>query len=196
MGKLVFTLLLSVSLYGCAFNSQTVELAPQVDVAKADFGKGNEIFVSIVDERPSQSLGRRGTGYGPAGEITAATNLTEVIKTQVTDGLTVKGFKVTDNADSERKLIVEVRQLEYSTSTGFWTGGVHIQGAMKGVAKRGTKSYEKMYRHDKEERIVIVPTAETNSVWINNALSGILSEIFQDDKLFEFLGSESLANAN
>lgn len=196
MKKIIFVLLFSFSLYGCAFNSQKVELAPEVEVAQENFGKGAEVYVSVIDERPSQSLGRRGTAYGAAGEITATTDLAEVIKTQVEDGLIAKGFKVTDNANVERKMIVEIRQLEYSTSTGFWTGGVHIQGAMKGEAKRGAKSYEKMYRHEKEERVVIVPTANTNSVWINNALAGTLNEIFQDEKLFQFLGSQSVAKAH
>ena len=196
MKKLVYTLLLSFSLYGCAFNSQKVEFSPQVEVDKANIGNGAEIYVSVVDERPSQSLGRRGSGYGPAGEITAATDLSETIKLQVKEGLSAKGFKVTDNVNAERKLTIEVRQLEYSTSTGFFTGGVHIQGAMKGEARHGATSYEKMYRHEKEERVVIVPTAETNSTWINNALSGTLNQIFQDEELFKFLGRKSLAKAD
>ena len=44
-----------------------------------------------------------------------------------------------------------------------------------------------MYRSEKEERIVIVPTAETNKQWINEALTEVLSKLFEDSELFKFL---------
>jgi hypothetical protein len=46
-----------------------------------------------------------------------------------------------------------------------------------------------MYRSEKEERIVVVPTAETNEEWINAALSDMLSQLFEDTGLFKFLSS-------
>ncbi len=110
---------------------------------------------------------------------------------EIIEGLKKKGFTaVDDTSASSTKLSVEVRLLEYSTSQGFWTGGVNIKGALKAVASKNGKSYEKMYRTDKEERVVVVPTAQTNEKWINDALSEVLKQLLDDNGLTLFLTQE------
>jgi hypothetical protein len=47
-----------------------------------------------------------------------------------------------------------------------------------------------MYRTDKEERVVVVPTAETNEKWINDALSEVLRQLLEDSGLIMFLIEE------
>lgn len=179
---------ISLLLSACAFNSQTARLAPTVDVQSSNEGRGVAVAVRVVDERASKSLGHRGTAYGAAAEITAAQDVAVVVHDQLVTGLQKKGFQVVDYAaDASPRLTVEVRNLEYSTSQGFWTGGVKIQSALKVQAARGTTSYEQMYRSDKEERVVVVPTASTNEQWINTSLSDVLNQLFEDIGLFKFL---------
>ncbi len=123
-------------------------------------------------------------------EITSTQEIAEIVQRELKSGLEKKGFAVVDFAPStDPKLTVEVRLLEYSTSTGFWTGGVHIKGSLKAVAMRTGQTYEKMYRSEKEERVVVVPTAETNEKWINDALSEVLRQLFDDTGLMRFLKS-------
>jgi hypothetical protein len=62
---------------------------------------------------------------------------------------------------------------------------------LKAVASKNGKTYEKMYRTEKEERVVIVPTADTNEKWINEALSDVLKQLLYDDGLTIFLAQES-----
>ena len=81
------------------------------------------------------------------------------------------------------------RLLEYSTSQGFWTGGVHVKGALKAYASRASDNYERVYRSEKEERTVIVPTAESNENLINTALTELLNQVFEDTGLFKFLAA-------
>jgi len=173
---------------GCAFNPQKANLAPAVSIAASTEGKGVTVAVRVSDERPSKSLGRRGTAYGAAAEITAAQDVAVVVQEQIIAGLKKKGFAaVAEGASSNATLSVEVRLLEYSTSQGFWTGGVNIRGALKAMATKNGKSYEKMYRSDKEQRVVVVPTAETNEKWINDALSDVLTQLLSDSALTTFL---------
>ncbi len=174
---------------GCAFTPQQIELAPQLTVRNDNMGNGTSIYLTVLDERATQGLGRRGSGYGPAAEITTATSLTDVVRKKVSEGLIARGFVVTDDESVSNKLQVEIRTLEYTTSTGFWTGGVHIRGALKGEAETEGDSYEEMYRYEKEERVVVTPTAERNSKWINTALSETLNTMFQDEQLFKFLAN-------
>jgi len=159
-------------------------------VLSSDVGKNATIGVKVVDERPSKSLGRRGTAYGAAAEITETQDLAVVVQQQGIDGLQKKGFNPVDyNEEKVPRLTVEIRLLEYSTSQGFWTGGVHIKGALKAVAVRAGNNYERMYHTEKEERVVIVPTANTNEQWINTPLNDVLRQLFEDEGLFRFLAS-------
>jgi uncharacterized lipoprotein YajG len=182
------TVLVLVTLGGCAFTPQKAALAPVVSVATSSEGKGVVVAVRVVDERPSKSLGHRGGGYGAAAEITSTEDVAMVVQKQVVEGLKKKGFEIVDYDDAkDPRLTVEVRLLEYSTSMGFWTGGVAIQGAIKAVASRGGKTYDHMYRSEKKERVVIVPNAKTNEGWINSALGDVLSQMFDDAVLVKFL---------
>ena len=63
---------------------------------------------------------------------------------------------------------------------------MHVKGSLKAVASRAGQTYEKMYRGEKEERVVVVPTAETNEKWINDALSEVLRQLFDDNGLWAF----------
>jgi uncharacterized lipoprotein YajG len=188
MKKMFVVLPVLVVLFGCAFNRQQVNFSPTTNVMSSDLGKNVTVAVRVVDERPSKSLGRRGAGYGPAAEITEAQDLAVVVQQQLIDGLRKKGFNPVDYDEKKKpRLTVEVRLLEYSTSQGFWTGGVHIKGALKAVAVRDSNNYERLYRTEKEERIVIVPTANTNEQWINAALNDVLSQLLEEEGLFRFL---------
>lgn len=188
MRTLVTVLASAFVLSGCAFAKQQANLAPTVSVVESTQGNGMTVAVRVLDERPSKSLGRRGTAYGAAAEITSVQEVAVVVQQQVVDGLKKKGFSTADFAPNQaRSLTVEVRFLDYSTSQGFWTGGVNIRGALKVVAQRDGQTYEQLYRSDKEERVVVVPTAKTNEQWINTALSEVLQQLFNDQGLMTFL---------
>lgn len=177
-------------LQGCAFNPQQANLAPRVSVQASAEGKNISVAVRVLDERPSKSLGRRGTAYGGAAEITAGQDLAVVVQQTVVEALAKKGFKPVEFAPGvQTKLTVEVRLLEYSTSQGFWTGGVHVKGALKALAQKPSDNFEKVYRVEKEERVVVVPTAESNEALINQALSDLLGQVVDDVGLLKFLAS-------
>lgn len=190
MKKNILVLLGLVFLAGCAFNPQQAKLSPSVSVLPSSEGHNVKVALKVVDERPSKAIGRRGAGFAPAAEITAAEDISVVIQRSLMDGLRKKGFNPVDSTEGNgAHLTIEVRLLEYSTSQGFWTGGVHIKGALKAIAVRGANNYERMYRTEKEERVVIVPTAEVNERWINDALTNVLNQVFDDVGLFKFLAS-------
>jgi uncharacterized lipoprotein YajG len=173
---------------GCAFNPQQANLSPTINIPTSEEGKNVTIAVRVIDERPSKTLGRRGTAYGAAAEITAAQDLATIVNQQVIDGLRKKGFNpVAYDETKDPRLTVEVRLLEYSTSQGFWTGGVHIKGALKAIAQRSGNTYENMYRSEKEERVMVVPTAGANEEWINTVLADVLQQMFADTALFKAL---------
>lgn len=174
---------------GCAYSPQTVRLAPATLIAPSDRGHGVSVSVSVTDERPSQKIGQRSDAYGMGAEIRSDDNIAAIVADEINRGLLAKGFQTAAGSGSAAKLIVEVRLLEYDTSTGFFTGGVHLRSAVKARATAGTLTYEKLYRSEKEERVAVVPTAETNAAWINRSLSEVLQQLFSDDALLDFLAA-------
>jgi uncharacterized lipoprotein YajG len=187
MQKLVMGLMVLL-LSGCAFNKQVVTLKPTVNVPQSAMGSGVTVALKVVDERANTSLGHRGTAYGAAAEITTTQDLAELVRDQIRKGLEQQGYSVVANgATADRQVSFELRDLTYSTSTGFWTGGIEVAGALKTVGRSGTANYEQLYRVDDKQRVVVVPTAETNAGWINTALSELLQKVFSDTALAQFL---------
>lgn len=178
-------------LSGCAFSPQKANLNPTPSVGSSEVGAGVTVAVKVTDERATKSLGRRGTAYGAAAEITSAQDVAVVVQGSIVDALRKKGFASSDyNASSPTRLVIEIRFLDYSTSQGFWTGGVQVQAALKATAHNAGKTFDKMYRSEKEERVVVVPTAATNEAWINERLTDVLNQLVNDTELLNFLANK------
>lgn len=189
MKKLSLVALAAALLSGCAFNAQTVQLNPTVASSQhSTAGQGVSVAVHVVDERASQSLGHRGGAGGAAAEITTNSDVAAVVSEQVTQALQNDGFTVLGpNAQGNAGLTVEVRLLNYSTSVGFWTGGIQIEATLEAKAQKSGKSFEQMYRVKNEQRVVVVPTADKNAEWINAALGEAITKLVTDPKLLAFL---------
>ncbi len=187
MKRIVVYICLLFLVSACAYTPQQATLEVTPEIAKANIGAGKTVAVSVVDERLEKSLGHRGTAYGKAAAITTDQDLTKVIREAFYKALTSKGFKpVSTLQKADKKLETELRHFEYSTSTGFWTGGIHVKGAMK-VYASGSPKYENMYRIEKEERVVLVPGAESNERILNEGLTMLVEKIFQDEALLNVL---------
>jgi uncharacterized lipoprotein YajG len=168
--------------FGCAFNPRQVKFSQGLAVPVAEIGKGTEVGLVVKDERPDLGLGRRGTGVAQAAKISTADSMDQVVAEKFTVGLQNLGFKVTKDAATSRKITVELRFLEHSTSQGFWTGGVHSKGAVKVIAKFGATDFEKNFRGEEEERVMVVPTAEKNAELLNKILDQTLIKVFADEE--------------
>lgn len=188
-----FAALLFVALAtGCAFTPQTVVIEPTLEVSPSNIGEGRNVSVYVVDERTTTELGRRGTGAMRGAAITSEQDIAGVFQKAITENLNAMGFNATPvntpTAGPESALLrIDIRSLDYETSMGFWTGGVHTRGSMKGTATRESRSYDQLYRVDEEKRVMVVPGADSNAQMINATASAILQELFNDVTLFKFL---------
>ncbi len=177
----------SIMLSACAYTPQKATLEVTPEILESNLGRGRTIAVNIMDERPDKGLGHRGGVYGRGAEITTDQDITEIILDALYEGLTTKGFKpVSGGQKSDKKLDAEFRHFEYYTSTGAFTGGVHVKAAMK-VRAKGKVEYENMYRVEKENRVVFVPGAESNEKLLNETLTEMVERVFQDEDLLHTL---------
>ena len=107
MNKIYILLITTLTLLlgGCAFTPQQANLDPHVSVMQTNEGSGVTVAVEVIDERPSKSLGRRGTAFGAAAEITSAKELAVIVHEEIVNALKLKGFSVKDfNPSSETSL--------------------------------------------------------------------------------------------
>jgi len=178
-------------LSACAFVPQTAELQPVVRVSPSDIGAGVPVAVTVVDERANTSLGRRGNGALRGAEIHSDQDMVRLIEDVVAEGLASKGFRPVRAAEASDApgsgLRVDLRALEYSTSTGFFTGGVHVEAALKASVMREDVVYERVYRIAEEERTVVVPNASYNEKLLNTSLESLLLQMLEDEQLLRAL---------
>ena len=180
-----------VSFNACSVADQKVSLHPTLDVKSENVGKNMQVGVQILDERPEQNLGYRGTDEsGKGAVITTDQEVAEVFSEKIKEGLKKKGFEpISYSDDIARTLKIEIHALENNASDGFWTGDVRTQASLKAVAQHSGEKYEKSYRTECEESIILVPLTEDNEQSINATISEVLQITFEDQELFEFLSN-------
>lgn len=186
--RIVMLMLIGLGLSACAYTPQTAVISPEVNLVESNEGHGASVVVKVVDERSDKVLGHRGSATFKGAEITTNQDIESLIREEILRGLAKKGFNpIKCSSDSKPNLKVEIRLIEYSTSTGFWTGGIHTKAALKAIANVNGKTYENIYRVDNEKRVVVVPTASANQKYLNELVTDILSKLFQDDELISTL---------
>lgn len=176
-----------ILLAGCAFTPQEAVITTNVAVNESNIGNNMTVALIISDERPGKLAGNRGAGMGVGAEITLADVKTPVT-TEVEKGLKGHGFRPSKgDADTPRRMKVEIRVVELKFSTGFFTGGYFPRAAIKAIATNNKERMEKFYRAEKEERSVFVHTEEANNKLLSEVLSETLSQLVNDRELMKFL---------
>ena len=133
--------------------------------------------IGYIVDPPDQTIGYRGVGYVKGAKISTDQDVAGIIQSEVINGLRKKGFDpVSNSQETQRSLKVEIRLIEYSTSTGLWTAGVETKAALKAIAKNKDKNYENLYRVGNEKRIMVTPTANSNAKLINNLVAQVLEK--------------------
>lgn len=187
-GRGILLFALAVISAGCAFTPQAVNLRPQVQATTGSSGQGRSVLVTVVDERPRSTLGTRGA-RGVGADLTLAQDLPTVVRSAVSDGLQRQGFTPkTEKPDDGRELRVEIRNLDYGVNVGFWAGTLRTECGLKAICILGTeRPYERLYRGEVEETVLVVQGAEANNQYVNEALSKALNELLQDSQLRQCL---------
>ncbi len=184
----VFISIVMCFLFGCAFSPQEVMLGPTLNIAETNIGNGAKVSFDVVDERDDILIGHRGSAYGKAAKISNNQDITQVFSDAITEGLKRNGFLPVEGSDnSTRQLKVQIRLIRYETSTGFWTGGVHTKATIKAIASNNGKTYANLYRVENEKRFLFVPDSKENNRLINDIVSEVINELFNDQKLMSFL---------
>jgi uncharacterized lipoprotein len=173
---------------GCAFVSQNVALKPQINVAETTRKPMIPLAIKVNDEREDRALGYRGMAYGNGAAITTDQDVAKVIEDKIVEGVRKKGYDpIAYQDNAPRSLHVDIRLINYTSTSGFLTFGIMTKATIKGIATNGAEKYEQLYRAEDEHREMVVPTAETNEDYINKTVSNVLQQLFADEKVWALL---------
>lgn len=183
----------AVILSGCAYTSMDAKIQPDVFVQESQIGRQQTVGVVVVDERPTQDVGRRSA---VGAKIKLKEDIAAIYQAALIDGLKRKGFDAQPGAiDGKPTLKVEVRSLAYDVSAGWWTGGIETDSTIKAYAQSVSVPYEQVYRSNNEDRTVIVPDAKSNNKKLNAVVSDTLQQLLNDQKLLETLAGQGAAQS-
>lgn len=173
---------------GCAFTDHRASLNPAIDVPAVAVGAGRLVRVTVVDERPHESIGRRGVGGGMGGTITLAEPLDGLVRAKLEEGLRRNGFAIAGASDEgAADLKVEIRDFEYQLVSGFWTGSAQTSAALKAICRDGDETYERLYRAEHKRGAFFVPSGGKTDRMLDETLSKVLDDVLSDDELMRFL---------
>jgi uncharacterized lipoprotein len=181
---------------GCIFSPQKIYIKPNVNVAGTNCGNGAEVSLKVADERPGKIIGYKGDMFTPtAAAISIDQDLGKIVYDTVADGLRNHGYAPSANTENaERMLKIEIRNISYRFSVGFWTDGIFTSASLKALASNNGKTYEKLYIVENQNQIVFTPTDNENERLINIALSQAIEKLLRDNDLLVFLQKKSPAN--
>lgn len=175
---------------GCAFTPERpVPIQPDVRVSPSSTGKGSSVWIAVADERPSTTLGTRGV-KGVGAEITVL-EMSAPLRSALTQGLEQQGFTIAKSqADTDHVLKVEIRNLDYGVTMGFWSGSLKTQCALKAICVVGKeRPYENLYRGEYADSVQVVQSEERNERFVNTAVSDAVNRLLNDQELMKCLAT-------
>jgi uncharacterized lipoprotein YajG len=162
-------------------------LQPAPNITASTVGSGVKVAVRVIDKRQSETIGYRGLDSQNAA-ITTTQNVPALFQEKIVEGLAKKGFSASAfEGQPGRLLIVEIRQIDYTTDMEFWKGIIKTEVVLgASMIKDGVK-FEQFYTGKRTENSVEAPGAKTNERVINGAISDSLGRLFDDEHLMRYL---------
>ena len=115
-------------------------------------------------------------------------DIVPALERELKKGLEVKGFTVPSaKSNTDAKFKARLRAFKFFIETGFWTGAENTSVVINVEADKRGKDFERIYRFNTEERIMVIPQGSSIDQKLNFALSDILAKIMLDTELMNFL---------
>lgn len=187
MNRCILLLLFLVVLPACALIPQKINLRPDVFVDQINLGQGRKIFLKVEDKRSTNLIGHR--GMIATGDITLADDPKDIFYQALTRILSAKGFEVIgDEKEAATGLKLTIKDIVYRTQLTILDIGITtIIDADIDVVNKSHEKYSQDYHTQNEMRVAVAPPANQNENMLNQTLNKTLTQIANDDKLFNFL---------
>ncbi len=187
MKKISWLFATFVLLAGCAVSPQAVKLNPSVSVDRMNLGQGRSIHIRVIDKRPVKALGSRGGIYADTALLTIAGGPEEPIRQELAGVFTAYGFNVIDAVNADVTLTVEIEALGYQILGEKFPKVLKNTILLRAICEKADATFTSKYAANKEQEILITPTASQNERTINALVSRALNALIRDERLLKFL---------
>ncbi|NRB37081.1 MAG: hypothetical protein HRU20_01280 [Pseudomonadales bacterium] len=174
-------------LTACAYTPQQVEITPKVQ-ANNQAGNGQNIAISVLDQRPQKHLGNRSHDEDHNSVISVANDLSASIKSSAKAALIAQGFNVDPSLQADAEYHIFITQLAYTnTAEDSHQHTISLQAELKSELRKLNQFYKGQYLTKTDHNLGISPSAAKNTAIINEVLSKSLQSLLDDPKAMAFL---------
>lgn len=185
--KIILLASLLLTLGGCAQSPQQINLTPQIKV-NSHLNNQPSVHLSIVDKRPSQSLGTRGGTYRDSNHITLASDIQSMLKPVASAALTEMGISVDQPSPMPTELQIWIEKLQYDVNDAQTLPlEIRLQVQIAAVANKGGQQQISRYESSKVHKFLTPPDTEKNEEIINEIISITLTRLLNDPKLIALI---------
>jgi len=179
---------LALNAQGCAVAPQTVRLAPQLQVAPSDVGRGALIGLDVNDARPNKKTGIIGDEKIKFVTVAAEDPSPSAVYREAADALSKLGFRVEPASDtSARVLRIELTALEYQSLKRPFTFDTEAKVTLAAVARNDRDRFERRYEAEEMSTSGSPPSQSEVAHTINSQVSKALDDVLSDRQLIALL---------
>ena len=173
---------------GCATAPKVAPIDPTPEVHSASMGQSVPVALSVVDERPQESLGEYQDAFGRQMPVRLGDNLVAAIREKTGEALATLGFvPVHDGEGFDRRLRIEVLRLDYQAAQGVVSGELMVWAELRGVVTNGDTTYSVRYKMLKKKNGLFNAGSSESLLLVNQTLTTVLESLLQDQRLVYIL---------
>lgn len=181
-----------ILLAGCAAQPEQISIAPQPDFGSGA-AAGTQVAVKVVDRRNQPTIiGYRAPAEAGLGKAVLARNdVAAAVRRSLTDSLSSLGFAPqaagNGGVTNTPSLTVTIDTLRYRQRGEGLNKVGSTDVVLIGEARNGGTSFKATYKVHNEDRVGIIQSTEDTQRFVNQALSKVLGNLLQDDRLLAVL---------
>ncbi|MFT0213227.1 YajG family lipoprotein [Pseudomonas sp. F1_0610] len=178
-----------IGLSGCGLSPQTLAPQPQITEQFSRVANGQQVYVSVMDNRPSPVLGSRGGSYADTSTVSVkAERILPRLRAEIDTVLRQQGFIPVSQPTNGAELVVSLESLTYKVPNNSNVANkVIVTAQFKATAHKLGQNFTGSYNANIERGFVVAPNQEKNERVIAEALSDALVRVFKDPSLTRIL---------
>jgi uncharacterized lipoprotein len=183
-------LALLMLIQGCALTPQNLHLDPVIDYTGQSVTTDTLIGLSVVDSRDSKKLGKVGDPKKEMVDVTLDEDFLPLLNQRVTEVLEQRGFSVVpDSGAMTRSISVSIDSLVLNSAKRPLDFETELKAELSAEAHNALDKYDRAYYVRTYKTTAGPPYAKHSNELVNDAVSQALSDMLNDDKLFELLAN-------
>jgi uncharacterized lipoprotein YajG len=180
--------LLALLFQGCTLKTQNLHLDPSIDAAGEPITSDTLIGLEVVDNRPSKKLGEVGDPNKEMFDVVLDEDFTALVRDRMKEVLESRGFDVVlGTGVMTRSITVAISGLELNSVKRPFDFETELSANVFATAGNADTTYDREYFVRTRKTSAGPPFERQSNQLVNEAVSQALSDLANDENLFELL---------